>query len=183
MATKTWSQSEAAEALRISTRHVRNLTSDGVLPVRRDGRYDPLPTALAYLAHTQKDAAGKQARTELAQVEAARKRLLMRKHLGQLLTMDEHAELDTELWAAHWQVNTLCGAYYYHALSGVVDPQTQLRIAGEAEALSKAELVQLRDRWAAKLKDRRVSLHDGDRIDRLLTELATADPEPADDAP
>lgn len=175
-----WTQTEAAEHLHISTRQVRNLVTEGVLVPRADGSFDPLSAALAYLGHTQKDAAGKAARTALAQVETRRKELQVRRHLGQLVTLDELGRLSEDLWAGVWNAWNLATANFHAQVShlrGISEADVR-RIAGSCDQLGKGELVALRERWAAKLRGERVALHDDRRIEALLAQLADG----ADDA-
>jgi hypothetical protein len=184
-AKRTWTLPEIADLCGISERHAFRLAAEGILP-GKDGRYDPLDCARRFIAHAAKDQEGKRARTELAKVEARRKTLLMRRQLGELLTMKERETLDNGIFEGAWIAWQLAAATFFAALGEIegLDPRERLRIANIADAAGKGELIAFRDNWRQIQKDVAAHLRDRDRIDRMIGELSAgaADGAPAGDA-
>ena len=171
MPAKRWSPTECAAALRISDRHLRRLVADQVLAQTPTG-FDPVDTCLRFVQHLQKDEDTKSARRELMLVEAQRKRMQMRKHVGELVTRDELTEFGTDIWVrvlGCWNAST---SHLYYGLAGLVDEMAQRAIAGKVADYGMAELHRLRDDLEAKLKDMRRDLKDEERVERLLADLA-----------
>ena len=173
MTKRAWTPTETAAALGISDRHVRRLVSEHVLTPGKAG-FDPIPTLQAYLKHVTKDGEGRRARTELAQVETMRKRLLTRRHLGDMLTAKERATLDDALFEGTWSAWQLAAATFFAELGAIVglDHRERLRIANVADQAGKAELIRFRDSWRDQQKDVRAYLRDEERIERLVGELS-----------
>ena len=171
MPAKRWSPSECAAALRISDRHVRRLVVDQVLAPTPAG-FDPVDTCLRFIQHLQKDEDTKSARRELMQVEAQRKRLTMRKHVGEMATRDELTGFSTDIWARTLGAWNCCMSHLYYGLAGHVDEKTQRAVASTVASYGLAELHRLRDDLEAKLKDMRRDLKDEGRVEQLLFELA-----------
>jgi len=177
-----WSATETAEALNISDRNLRRLVTDRVLTHAKGGGFDPIPTCKAFIRHLTRDQDGKTARNELAKVQAARTRLTMQRQLGKLATHEELADLGDEFLTALWGAWTLAAAWFYRGLQGVVDRDTQLRIATEADECGKGEIRRLVDRWGVRLKGATVALTDPERIERLMTRLSNEHDNEADRA-
>lgn len=181
MPAKRWTPTECAAALRITDRHLRRLVADQVLAQHPAGGFDPVATCLAFIAHLQKDEDTKSARRELMQVEAQRKRIAMRRHLGELVTRDELTAFGTDIWVrtlGAWNAST---SYLYYGLAGHVDEMTQRVIAGKAADGGLYEMNRLRADLEVKLKDMRRDLRDEERVEQLLSELA-ASQEPVEQA-
>ncbi len=172
---RAWPLPKIAELLGISARHAFRLAAEDILP-GKDGRYDPLECARAYIRHTSKDAEGRAARVELARVEARRKTLLMKRQLGELVTTKERAELDDAIFAGSWSAWQLAAATFFAELGTIVglDPRERLRISNVCDQTGKSELIRFRDNWRDTQRNVRTYLHDPERIERLVGELSAA---------
>jgi hypothetical protein len=174
MTKRAWSATETAAALGISDRHLRRLIGEHVLAPGKAG-FDPIPTLQAFIRHLQRDSEAKRARAALAEVEAKRKALQLRRQLGQLVTLDELRDLAGELWSGIWSAWQISAATFYAHVGMVpgVDSRERLRISNICDQTGKAELIALRERWEAKLRGEKLSLQDQDRIDALIGTLST----------
>jgi hypothetical protein len=172
---RAWPLPKIAELLGISARHAFRLAAEDILP-GKDGRYDPLECARAYIRHTSKDAEGRAARVELARVEARRKTLLMKRQLGELLTTKERATLDDGIFEGSWAAWQLAAATFFAELGTIVglDPRERLRISNVCDQTGKSELIRFRDNWRDTQRNVRTYLHDPERIERLIGELSAA---------
>lgn len=187
MAARRWNQTEAAAGLRISDRHLRRLVTDRVLTPDDAGKFDPIPTLQTFITYLQRDEQHKAARRELLLIDAQRKRLALRRSLGEMVTATERAERDADLWSAVWSVWAVAAASFYYEVRSIpsLPDLDALAIANRADQAGKSELIAMRKLWEQSLKDQRVQLRDDGRIERLLSDLASEHGEltaPADDA-
>jgi hypothetical protein len=83
------SLTELAPLLGISKTRVHQLVAEGVIPRGPGGRFDPLEAAVAVLGWFRRDEATKQARLRLLHASAANHERRLRRHVRQLLTVDE----------------------------------------------------------------------------------------------
>ncbi len=74
---------------------------------------ETIPTLQAFIRHLQRDSEAKRARAALAEVEAKRKALQLRRQLGQLVTLDELRDLAGELWSGIWSAWQISAATFY----------------------------------------------------------------------
>ena len=174
MTKKRWTPTEAARELGITDRHLRRLAADGVV-VDKGGGFDPLPTLQGYLRHVTKDQAGRQARTELAQVETIRKKLLTRRQLGETMTHHEVREfVSQEIWVRHLSAWSKGCSYLYYVMRETFDGDDKRArvVTSQVADAVQHELNRLRDDLEQKLRDLRRDLRDDRRIDQLMNELS-----------
>ena len=103
MRKKRWGAPEIAELCGVSERHIHRLVGQGVLPGAGPDGFDPVAVAGAFIRHIGKDGESRQARVELAKVEAARKRLQLRRHLGHLFSPDEFVQASDRQFELQWE--------------------------------------------------------------------------------
>jgi hypothetical protein len=170
------SAKQVEEMLGLSDRHRRRLTEQAVLPEEEGGGFDLLLTVRRYLAHAKVDVEGKQARTELAKVEAKRKRVQAAREAANLPTVAELTALVAELWGAIWSAQAAATSSLYWACAALSPqgfPEHKLRAAiGEADELAKGELRLLREQLDQRMKGFAGALQDPARIEALLEKLA-----------
>lgn len=167
---------EMAALLQLSDRHLRRLSADGILPAADRG-YDVVATLVAYLRHAKRDSEGRQARTELAKVESARKRLQLRRQLGHFFTPDEFIAASDRQFELQWHGWMRGGVHLHRELMLVLPSSEALRVAHTVDAGVKAWLIEARDAWRKRWLELRDAARDRERVDGLLRELTA----PADD--
>jgi len=177
MTTKKWPAAKTAEFLDISERHLHRLVAEGILPAAGAGGFDALAVVRAFLLHVKSDAEGRQARAALAKAQTLHRTVKTKSALGELVTLAELQSLSDDLWSGVWSAWTLAAAYFYEHIGYLpgVDADDQLRVAGHCDQAGKAQLIHLRDTWAARLRGERVRLRDDDRINALLGSIAEDD--------
>lgn len=168
---------DCADRLQLSERHFRRLATEGVF-VAEGREYDFWDTLQRYLRHLKTDHAGREARTEESRARAMRQRIQAHKLLGQLLSLDEQAEHDAELFATFWNAAQAVSSQAWGDLEILAPdlPEWKRReITAAFHRHIQAWTRLARDSVVERMRARPTALLDDVRIAHLLRQIEETD--------